>query len=399
MSRILDVSLHAITIVLLLNAVCIFYSAVDPYATREPTKTRTDCNCTCSSHYLKHHHIMKPHTNPSFLPIQDFIPPGFSTLDPSYSKYSLTRIGSELSFSYKSCPAQSVMVSDWTKIEPIHKTCPAVFIIGARKGGTTSLYQYLSNHPDFEGYHLEEGPKAGETFHFSNRYSTESWDLYKSRFTKQHFMTGDASVGNFVDCEVPKRIFESCGNFSKIVIILRNPINRYTSNFLMRARLGTRANNNTGISTVTKLEMQSYVDTLLAKGIDINAAMSKGPKLWSKFLCMYKPSRNMIYEGFYYVHLMNWLCNYPSENIIILNSEEFYRNTSEILKQVYQFLGLQPLSNDHRNLITSFVFNKGSQTVLSHQILQKSDRKKLNALYKSFNKELMKLLTWDVDWK
>ena len=212
-------------------------------------------------------------------------------------------------------------------------------------------------------------------------------------------MTGDASVGNFVNCEVPKRIFESCGNFSKIVIILRNPINRYTSNFLMRARLGTRANNNTGISTITKLEMQSYVDTLLAKGIDINAAMSKGPKLWSKFLCMYKPSRNMIYEGLYYVHLMNWLCNYPSENIIILNSEEFYQNTSEILKQVYQFLGLQPLSNDHRNLITSFVFNKGSQTVLSHQILQKSDRKKLNALYKSFNKELMKLLTWDVDWK
>lgn len=399
MSRIFDVFLHAITIVLLLNALSIFYSAVDTYTAREPTKTETDCNCTCSSHYPKHHHIMKPHTNPSFLPIQDFIPPGSSTLDPSHSKYSLTRIGSELSFSYKSCPSQSVMVSDWTKIEPIHKTCPAVFIIGARKAGTTSLYQYLSNHPEFEGYHLEEGPKAGETFHFSNRYSTESWDLYKSQFTKQHLLTGDASVGNFVDCEVPKRIFESCGNFSKIIILLRNPVNRYTSNFLMRARLGTRTNNNTGISTITKLEMQSYIDAVLAKGIDINTAMSKGPKLWSKFLCMYKPSRNMIYEGLYYVHLMNWLCNYPSENIIILNSEEFYQNTSEILKQVYQFLGLQPLSKDHRNLITSFVFNKGSKTILSHQILQTSDRKKLNALYKSFNKGLMKLLTWDIDWK
>lgn len=37
-----------------------------------------------------------------------------------------------------------------------------VFVLGARKGGTTSLYSYLAQHPRFEGVRLDQGPRAGE---------------------------------------------------------------------------------------------------------------------------------------------------------------------------------------------------------------------------------------------
>ena len=386
--KISDLALVLVTFLLCLNALGVIYRIAFPFQ---------NCHCHCSNtptvnkiHYSTVR-INKLET------IEDFIPPGTSTLDPTHSQYSHTRIGSELTFDLASCPSQSVVPS---KTKPLHTSCPAVFIIGARKAGTTSLYQYLSHHPDFEGIHLENGPKAGETFHFSARYSTESWELYKSRFPKQSIMTGDASVGNFVNCEAPKRIYESCGNFSKILLLLRNPIDRYKSNFLMRTKLGTKEyTNNTALSTVINMELSSFYKSLLVKGVHMTSQTGMDLAQWYKFCCMYSPSRNMIYEGLYYVHVMNWLCNYPAENILILNSEEFYVNTSFILRQVYQFLGLSPLSDDQRQLVTSFVFNKGASSILPHQRLQDEDHKKLKHIYSPFNKAILKLLNWnDIKW-
>ena len=43
------------------------------------------------------------------------------------------------------------------------------FIIGARKGGTTSLYQWLSATPNIAGVRLDAGAQAGELFFFPRR--------------------------------------------------------------------------------------------------------------------------------------------------------------------------------------------------------------------------------------
>ena len=66
--------------------------------------------------------------------------------------------------------------------KPLHDSCPHVFIVGAHKGGTTSLYQYLSKHPDFGGILLDKGPSAGETFYFQSRYEKCPWEYYASQF-------------------------------------------------------------------------------------------------------------------------------------------------------------------------------------------------------------------------
>lgn len=353
-------------------------------------------SCDCSSN--------QPLTTALGLsPAIKFVPPGKSSFvlqqyTVSGERMTRTRLGTDLTkFSiHDSCPPHSLMLSDWSSNEPFHSSCPAVFIIGARKGGTTSLYQYLSHHPDFEGIHLEEGPMAGETFYFSARYTTENWKTYTSRFPKGSVMTGDASVGNFVNCNVPARILQSCGNFSKILILLRNPINRYVSNFLMRTRLRTKDfSNNTGISTIISLEIDSFYNKLIKNGVSLGLS----PDMWDQFRCLFKPADNMLFEGLYYVHLMNWLCNYPLNNILIMNSEEFYENTTFVLQQVYQFLGLSPLSDRSRQLVTSFIFNKGENSLLPRHVLHSSDRKKLNHIYKSFNKALFNLLQWnDVSW-
>ena len=133
---------------------------------------------------------------------------------------TLTRIGNTLNFNYSSCPKSSIMLNHKKlNAKPLHDSCPHVSIIGARKGGTTSLYQYLSKHPDFGGILLDKGPLAGETFYFQSQYEKRPWEYYASQFPVNK-MSGDSSVGNLVDCKVPERLYTSCGREVKVIILL-----------------------------------------------------------------------------------------------------------------------------------------------------------------------------------
>ena len=309
---------------------------------------------------------------------------------------SLSRLGSQLTLDYpQKCPKGSLMLdTSWRNFIPEHLDCPTLFLVGARKAGTTSLYTYLSRHPKFEGIHLDRGPMAGETFYFSAHYNDKNWGW--SRYMKlfdpvQSYMTGDSSVGNLVNCDVPERIWQSCGKQAKIVILLRDPLTRFLSNFLMRTHKGIRYyNNNTKASTIVEVELQSFISAALRKHVDFTNI----ERYWGQFRCLFNPSRNLVFEGLYYIHVMNWLCNFPPENILILNSEEFFKKTSVILEQVIRFLGLAQLDRDTIEFITSAVYNKGSGPKHSHHHFSDLDRKKLMAIYKHSNRALLSLLGW-----
>ena len=314
---------------------------------------------------------------------------------------TLSRLGSHLTLDYsQKCPKGSLMLNtSWRNFTPEHLDCPTLFLVGARKSGTTSLYTYLSSHPKFEGISLDRGPMAGETFYFSAHYEDKNWDWsrYMRLFNQvQGYMTGDSSVGNLVNCEVPKRIWQSCGKQAKIVILLRDPLTRFLSNFLMRTHKGIRSyNNNTKVSTIVEVELQNFISAALRKRVDFTNI----ERSWERFRCLFNPSRNLVFEGLYYIHVMNWLCNFPPENILILNSEEFFKKTSIIFEQVIRFLGLAQPDGDTIEFITSTVYNKGSGPKLSHQHFSDLDRKKLMAIYKYSNRPLLSLLDWaGVEW-
>ena len=313
-------------------------------------------------------------------------------IEPGYRTQTLTRLGSDLNFDVASqCPSNAIMTSKHTNFTPLHLNCPTLFLVGARKGGTSSLYHYISKHPDFEGTRLDQGPKVGETFYFSSHYNIKSWEQYLGLFPSGGVMTGDASVGNLVHCKVPRRLFESCGKQAKVVMLVRNPINRFVSNFLMRAKLNLmRIQNTTSISTVLKLQLDAFFHAALGRHVDVTNFVRE----WAKLRCLFDPAMNMVFEGVYYVHLLNWLCNFPSENILIINSEEFYKKPSLILDQVFQFLGLRRLDSDTYDWITAHVYNKGTTNVPPQQRLMKMDRKKLLGVYKQFNTALLQLLDW-----
>lgn len=316
-------------------------------------------------------------------------------LDLSYRE-TLVRLGTDTAFDLSQCPPDSLMLKREKNFHPKHLDCPTLFLVGARKGGTSSLYHYVSKHPDFEGTRLDAGPKVGETFYFSSFYESRTWEQYLSLFPSDGVMTGDASVGNLVHPLAPKRLYESCGKQARVVMLFRDPINRVESNFLMRSKLRT---NRIGAETAISPAVRLQLDNFFSKALERTLNMQDLPRDWNKLVGLFLPATSMIYEGLYYVHLMNWLCNFPAENILVIKSEEFYKRPGKILDIVYQYLGLERLDEDTYNWITAEYYNKGNYSVPSYQKLSLQDKTNMMGLYRPFNRALLRLLKWNAtDW-
>ena len=310
---------------------------------------------------------------------------------------TLTRRGSDLNFNFSSCPNGSLMLENWKNQPSLHDDCPTLFIVGARKGGSTSLYHYMDKHPEFKTLKLKNLPIDGETFYFSKMYLEINWTDYVSRFPSE-VMTGEASVDNLVVHDVPRRIFEYCGTQAKIVMLLRNPVSRFLSNFIMRARLGTYAWHPTSMNTSISNEVKSEIRSLRRRLVSATRSRYySSPDDWNKYLGTFYSAQNMVYEGMYYIFVMNYFCNFPAENILIINSEEFFNNPPRVLTQMFNFLGLKQLGAKRLQRFTSRVFNKGARKLLPHQVLNIVDKVRLNHVYRPFNAALFKLLHWDAD--
>src|SRR3954470_5863619 len=98
---------------------------------------------------------------------------------------------------------------------------PSVLIIGAQRSGTTSLFNYLVQHPDVLP------PLGKESHYFDIRYARDlRW--YRGRFPYAHrlargSLTLDASPYYLMHPLVPQRVEQVLPGI-KLVALLRNPI-------------------------------------------------------------------------------------------------------------------------------------------------------------------------------
>lgn len=102
---------------------------------------------------------------------------------------------------------------------------PDFIIIGAQKCGTTSLFNYLSKHPDVS---LPEEKEI----HFFDKFYNKGINWYKKNFLNDGMLTGEATPYYIYHPHVTVRISSCCPN-AKLIVMLRNPIDRAYSNFSM----------------------------------------------------------------------------------------------------------------------------------------------------------------------
>ncbi|GFE70505.1 sulfotransferase [Chroococcus sp. FPU101] len=184
---------------------------------------------------------------------------------------------------------------------------PNFIIIGAGKCGTTSLFHYLSQHPN-----IYMCPKK-ETFFFLNESSraknkkwgaVENLEEYQELFkdAPKNAIIGEISTTYYSDPTSAQSIHSILPD-TKIIAILRDPANRAFSDYLMHYNIN---------------KQQQSFESLIYE------------------------SNYFVKLGFYYSQLVHYFKAFDSKNIKILFYEDLLNNSEEFIKDLFTFLEVEP---------------------------------------------------------
>lgn len=245
---------------------------------------------------------------------------------------------------------------------------PNFLIIGAQKGGSTSLYRYLTDHPKVRSAALKE------IHYFSCHYDCpETW--YRAHFapslwlSTEHLQTGEASVSYLYTPTAPGRVAAFKPDM-KLVVMLRNPISRAYSHHQMSVKQGHETLSFEEALTLEPERLQQERDLY---GPDEAFAQGKSHRTHSYLL-----------RGHYAEQLERWLAHFPREQLLILSSEDFFRSPAETFHTTLAFLGLKQI-----DLPVYRQLNKGQK---AHSGFSAELMMKLEAYFAPHNARLEQLL-------
>lgn len=201
---------------------------------------------------------------------------------------------------------------------------PDFLIIGSPKCGTTSLHYYLDDHPEIFM------PKQKELHYFTaekllslnngsgdksvNQFHVKDFEKYQKHFSKstsQSRILGEVSPSYINYPEIIPTIKKKLGTNIKIVIILRDPIERAFSNYLHLVR--------------EKREELSFYDAL-------NTEEQRKEKGYSDFW-YYK------WNSLYACKVKKYFKAF--DQVYVMTNEDLQNQTLKSIQNLYQFLGVE----------------------------------------------------------
>ena len=256
---------------------------------------------------------------------------------------------------------------------------PNFLIIGFPKCGTTSLYEYLIQHPDIFPPIGKEIDYFDRLYNKKNnwykvRFPTTFQKKYNEKFLKRNFLTGEATPRYIMHPHALQRIKKTVPN-AKFIVLLRNPIERAFSHYNMNVKNG-----------YDSLSFENAVKNEQERIKGRYEKMAKNPDYysWDYDLFAY------LDQGIYVEKLKRWMKVFPKEQFLIIQSEEFLENSSKIYYKVLNFLNLDKWEPD------SFTLYK-KRKIINNKI--PSDlRKYLSDFFKPYNEELFNLINKKFDW-
>ena len=185
---------------------------------------------------------------------------------------------------------------------------PTFLIVGAMKGGTTSLHAYMDGHPDV----CMSRRKETDYFIAAKRSAKKDAAWYRRQFrgTPDATAFGEASPNytkRHLFAGVPEAIREGCRPDVKLIYVVRDPALRAVShwghNVIMGREAGTAAN--------------------------LSAACAK-------------PDSNYVKTSRYAYQLEAYLEHWSMNDILVVRSEELRADTAAKLRECFAFVGVDP---------------------------------------------------------
>lgn len=244
----------------------------------------------------------------------------------------------------------------------------SVFIVGAPKAGTTALYALLETHPqmcmsrDKEPNFFSWSEIEKQHLYYRKR-NIKNPEAYAALFDVKagHVRLGEASVSYLFYPEIPTRL-HSYNPDAKIIIALRNPVERAQSHYLMDYSLGL---------------VKETPETIWANG-------------------EFHPATGNYYQqyfllGLYCEQVMRYLTSFGRENVHIVHFTELRDQPEKVYAALIRFLGLS-VEITHTPLQEKNVTVRGKNALIRYlyslQGLRKSLSGRLNENTKSNIKNL-----------
>jgi len=196
-------------------------------------------------------------------------------------------------------------------------------IVGAMKGGSTSLFDYLATHPEVCGSVIKE------TNYFSNdEFNDEDLTAYRELWPNwnptRHKVAIEASV-NYTKFPSRPNVAERISRFEadwRFIYVLRNPLDRIESHLTHGQARSWNASD---------VDEHHIICSMYAKQLDLYAK------------------------------------RFPMKSILLLTSENLLANRAVSLERVRQFLGLSvPFSEDQHSTIS----NAWAKHRIDHPLIQ-----------------------------
>lgn len=199
------------------------------------------------------------------------------------------------------------------------------FIVGAPKAGTTSLYKYLNQHQDVvmssvkEPNYFSNEELESQDLYYASKNITDEKDyhsLFQANGEKKKL--GEASVSYLFYPKVSKRIF-TYNKDAKIIIILRNPVDRAYSHYKMDFRLG--------------FVKRDFEDLVLNNN-------KEGSLFYQQYIDL----------GLYHLQVKSYIDEFGSTNVCVMFYEDLKKDRATFVNNIFSFLNLKSDSNINFNL-------------------------------------------------
>jgi Sulfotransferase domain len=212
---------------------------------------------------------------------------------------------------------------------------PDVLIIGTQRGGTTSLYRYLAEHPNFAPALVSKGVHYFDTELFETRpaswyrghFPTTAYRGVRQRVSHGRMVTGEGSPYYMFHPLGPSRVRATIPSV-KLIALLRSPVARAYSHYQHEVDGGFE-------------ELPTFERAL---AVEDNRLAGERERLMRDPMYRSFAYRHHSYQarGRYAEQLAAWFELFPVEQILVLRSEDLFADPEATYAQVLRFLALAP---------------------------------------------------------
>ena len=256
---------------------------------------------------------------------------------------------------------------------------PSWIVVGAQRSGTSSLYEYLVSHPLVLRAATEEIHYFDYNYHrgmkwYRGHFATRLHGRFIARGRRREPVTGEATPYYMAHPLALQRIAKDLPRV-KILVVLRNPVERAYSHFNHERNLGREP-------------LQSFEEALdrepeRLKG-EVERILARQPSYYS----FAHQNFSYLTRGHYAQEMERIFELFPRQSVLVMSSERLSKEPAIVYAEVLAFLGLP------QHTLRRFP----RHSALRYPPMDPAVRARLQTIFAPENDRLFKLVNADFGW-